>query len=98
MAFAAILFFSSFNIAPSSATGFPDVKDSNRFHKEIQYLLGEGVIAGFKDGHFRPKENVTRGQAAIMIGKALGYSAEVQNTQFKDVDDTSCQAAILRNL
>lgn len=81
-----ILLISGQHAAPSSAAGFPDVSDTNRFHKEIQFLLDEGVITGFSDGLFHPKEGVTRGQAAIMIGKALGYSGEARDTQFKDVD------------
>lgn len=98
LALAATLFVSSISAMPSSAAGFPDVSDANRFHKEIQYLSDEGVITGFTDGKFQPKAGVTRGQAAIMIGKALGYSAEEQNTQFKDVDDTIVSSGYIAKL
>ena len=72
----------------SAAAAFPDVSDSNRFVKEIQYLLDEGIITGYSDGQFHPKGQVTRGQAAIMIGRAMGYAGEPQKTQFEDVDSS----------
>lgn len=87
-AFVLLLSISSFNTTSSSAAGFLDVNDANRFHSEIQYLLDEGVITGFKDSRFHPKEDVTRGQAAIMLGKALGYSDGQFDTKFKDVDES----------
>ncbi|CEG23422.1 Cellulosome-anchoring protein precursor [Planococcus massiliensis] len=98
LALAATLFVSSFSASPSSAAGFPDVSDTNRFHKEIQYLSDEGVITGFTDGKFQPKAGVTRGQAAIMLGKALGYSAEKQNTPFKDVDASIVSSGYIEKL
>lgn len=72
--------------SPFSAEEFRDVDDTNRFHAEIQYLLDGGIITGFTNGLFYPKGPVSRGQAAIMIGKALDYPGEPRKTQFTDVD------------
>ena len=44
------------------------------------------MISGFTDGTFRPNETVTRAQAAIMIGRALGLNGEPRNTNFTDVN------------
>lgn len=72
--------------SPISAASFPDVGDTNRLQKEIQFLLDEEIITGFANGKFYPKSSVSRGQAAIMIGKALDYPGEPQKTPFSDVD------------
>ncbi|UII55651.1 S-layer homology domain-containing protein [Cytobacillus spongiae] len=64
---------------------FTDVMKSHRFYQEIQYLVNRNVITGFPDGDFRPNATVTRAQAAIMIGRALGLNSEQRNTSFSDV-------------
>lgn len=51
----------------------------------INYLIQQGIITGYPDNTFRPKNNVTRGEAATMIGKALGVDGENRNTSFSDV-------------
>lgn len=70
----------------SAATNsFPDVQKNNRFHDEIQYLVEKEIITGYSNGKFQPKRNVTRGEAAIMIGRMLGYDGTRRTTRFKDV-------------
>lgn len=71
-----------------AATNFKDVEKSNRFYNEIQYLIEEEIISGFPDGSFRPKSNVTRAQAAIMIGRAMGFDGKQRNTTFSDVSSS----------
>ncbi|WP_025785855.1 S-layer homology domain-containing protein [Sporosarcina sp. D27] len=69
----------------AAAVSFPDVPASNRFHDEIQFLVNQEIISGYPDGSFQPKRNVTRGEAAIMIGRALDLDGTVRDTKFKDV-------------
>lgn len=52
---------------------------------EIIYLISKGVISGYSDGTFRPKQAVTRAEAAIMLGKALNLNGIQRITPFKDV-------------
>ncbi len=52
---------------------------------EINYLITEEVISGYGDGTFRPKQAVTRAEAAIMLGKALNLNGWKRSTPFKDV-------------
>lgn len=68
--------------------GFKDVSTSYTFYDEVQYLSSEDVISGFTDGTFRPNETVTRAQAAIMIGRALGLNGEPRNSNFTDVNSS----------
>lgn len=69
----------------AAAAGFSDVPTSNRFHDEIHYLVEQEIITGYEDGSFQPKRNVTRGEAAIMIGRALKLDGTKRTTKFKDV-------------
>ncbi|MBT2639887.1 S-layer homology domain-containing protein [Bacillus sp. ISL-39] len=69
----------------AEASSFSDIK--NHWAKEdMEYLVQKGIIGGYADGTFRPNEIVTRAQAAIMIGRALGLPGEQPvNARFKDV-------------
>lgn len=72
----------------AAAVKFPDVPTTNRFHDEIQFLVDKKIISGYSNGSFQPKRNVTRGEAAIMIGRTLGLDGTKRNTKFKDVPKT----------
>lgn len=50
---------------------FSDVPAGHGFYKDIMALSSQGIINGFDDNSFRPEENVTRRQAAIMMLRAL---------------------------
>ncbi|RKJ50355.1 S-layer homology domain-containing protein, partial [Butyricicoccus sp. 1XD8-22] len=80
-------------VAPSPTDAanqsFLDVKSSDYFHDAVMELASRGVINGFEDGKFRPYNNVTRGQAAVIIAGALGLDTKnTTNPGFKDVPTT----------
>lgn len=55
----------------TGATAFTDISG----HWAESYILiasANGVVAGMPDGTFRPDDNVTRGQAAVIIANAIG--------------------------
>ena len=52
---------------------------------EINYLINREIITGYEDGTFKPTRNVTRAEAAIMLGKALDLNGTERATSFKDV-------------
>lgn len=58
-----------------TANVFADVSSSQAFNKngEIAAVVEAGIVAGFTDGTFRPYEEITRDQAAIMISRAIDY-------------------------
>ncbi|CAM3267523.1 S-layer-like y domain-containing protein [Filibacter tadaridae] len=80
----------------ASKTGFTDVSTSQGVNKngEITAVAEAGLIAGYKDGTFRPYEEITRDQAAIMISRAIDFidskDVKLDNskkiTSFKDYD------------
>ncbi|MCH4826835.1 N-acetylmuramoyl-L-alanine amidase [Planococcus halocryophilus] len=64
---------------------FQDIGDSHRAAKEITYLTNKNIINGVSSTHFVPDREVTRGEAAAMIGRSLGLNGTKRNTSFKDV-------------
>ncbi|AYC30756.1 cell wall hydrolase [Paenisporosarcina cavernae] len=57
------------------ATDFPDVSTNNFASGYIQQMVDKGIISGFKDGSFGPKQTLTRGQMAVLISRAYNYGA-----------------------
>ncbi|MFC4354331.1 S-layer homology domain-containing protein [Chryseomicrobium palamuruense] len=70
----------------ANTSEFTDVPTSHQFSKHIQYLVNEGVISGYKDGRFGLLENLTRGQAALMIARAFDLDTSARETVFTDVN------------
>lgn len=68
-----------------ASVNFQDVGDSHRAAKEISYLVNKKIINGVSDTRFVPDREVTRGEAAAMIGRALNLNGAKRNTTFKDV-------------
>lgn len=69
------------------AAVFIDLNNDNPNFPYIKYLNQRGVIAGYPDGNFRPEENLSRAQAAVMLVKAAGLAtAPVNEKVFQDVD------------
>ncbi|GGD20741.1 S-layer homology domain-containing protein [Pontibacillus salipaludis] len=67
-------------------TKFPDVNEEVTGNEEIQYLEDQGIIKGYQDGTFRPGDNVSRMEAAIMLTRELGLSTENRpNPNFDDI-------------
>lgn len=52
---------------------FPDVPIDHWAAAFIQSLYKAGIIGGFPDGTYRPDGNVTRGQMAVLLLKAINY-------------------------
>ncbi|WP_198508535.1 S8 family peptidase [Bacillus xiapuensis] len=68
-----------------------DLSASIWYNRFIAYLQHEGIISGYHDGNFRPDRLLTRGESAILIGKAIGIAPDPakSGTRFKDVSGTS---------
>lgn len=50
---------------------FTDVKETDAAHDAIEKLVAAGVVNGYEDGTFRPKETVTRAQFAVFFYRAI---------------------------
>jgi hypothetical protein len=57
--------------APGSPT-FNDVPLNHPFFQYIEALAASGITGGCGSGNYCPNNNVTRGQMAVFLAKALG--------------------------
>ena len=64
-------------VIPASAVDL-NYKDKNEitYKEAVAVLSREGIINGFEDGTFRPKETLTRAQASTILTKILGGSPD----------------------
>ncbi|WP_298830048.1 S-layer homology domain-containing protein [uncultured Planococcus sp.] len=65
-------------------TKFKDVDASSPWSGYINSAVKAGIITGFPDGTYRPKEIMDRGQMAIVMARAFNLTTESTKT-FKDV-------------
>ncbi|CAM3776975.1 hypothetical protein GCM10009865_50630 [Aeromicrobium ponti] len=73
-------------LTPASAGELSDIQN-HWAKKQITVLVDKGVISGFEDGTFRPDANVTRGQFAAFLVRALDLPPG--DSAFKDVPESS---------
>jgi hypothetical protein len=65
---------------------FKDVASNYWAKKEIEYLTSLGIIAGYQNGHFGINDHVKRGQAAVMVTRALKLKlGDGSKVTYKDV-------------
>lgn len=77
-------FFMKGNVA--QAATFTDVPDSHPSAVEINFLAETGIIKGYSDKTFKPSNNVTNSQVALMISRALQLDLNNRpNPGFKDL-------------
>lgn len=68
-----------------AAVSFYDLNSTHRAYPEVSYLAGGNIVNG-TGGYFYPNREVTRAEAATMLGRALGLNGTKRVTWFKDVD------------
>uniref|UniRef100_C5D8E5 N-acetylmuramoyl-L-alanine amidase n=1 Tax=Geobacillus sp. (strain WCH70) TaxID=471223 RepID=C5D8E5_GEOSW len=69
----------------SAAPYFYDVGTTHRAANEINYLAKGKIVQGSLSGYFYPYKNVTRAEAAAIIGRTLNFDGTQRATKFKDV-------------
>lgn len=69
----------------AASTTFKDMGTGHRAYSEIMYLVDRQIVNGYGDGKFNPSRQVTRGEAAAMLGRSLGLNGAKKNTAFSDV-------------
>jgi hypothetical protein len=55
---------------------FSDVRQSDWFYKYVTDLARSGVVSGYGDGTFRPRNSVTVGESLRLIMVGAGYGAQ----------------------
>lgn len=68
-------------------TDFMDVQKNDWFYTEIGKAKAAGYISGYTDGGIHPFAAITRQEAAVMIQRVEGMTAQTQTLIFKDQGD-----------
>lgn len=69
---------------------FGDVPSSHPAYEAIRELSARGIVRGYSDGTFGPREFTLRAQMAALIARSMGWSADDRGNPFPDqglVDD-----------
>jgi N-acetylmuramoyl-L-alanine amidase len=82
----------------SANASFSDVGTTHRAQAEIYYLVQGGIAGGVSSTQFVPDKQVTRGEAAAMIGRALGLNGERLNTKFSDVSSSNFASGYIKEM
>ncbi|MFC5699709.1 NEAT domain-containing protein [Cohnella faecalis] len=54
--------------------------------REINRAVQLGIVSGFKDGSFRPNQNITRGELITIVSQALKLEGDVSESDFRDLE------------
>ncbi len=57
-----------------SSVSFNDVSEKDWFYKDVAAAVNKGYTKGFENNTFRPNDYITRGQAAVFVANANGYT------------------------
>ena len=81
------LFVSS---AGAAGKSFTDYQKGEFGFEAVSYLVDEGIVNGYLDNHFRPSQEVNRGETAIMFQRALDLKSPANGSSFKDIPADLC--------
>ncbi len=72
----------------AQAANFIDLADET-LSTEIDYLVEQDIMKGYSNKLFKPNENVTKAQVAVILTRALGLNTiNIENPKFQDVTTT----------
>lgn len=57
----------------ASGSAFSDVLKDKWFYNEVNWAAANGIVNGFEDGTFRPLDNITREQMAVILYRYAEY-------------------------
>lgn len=96
--FAKIL-LSAMGIAPQKMEQrFSDVSQNKWYADYINTAQKLEIISGYKDGKFKPNDNITRGQIAAMIVRAFDKTIDFQNNSNQQFLDVSSKTTFAKEI
>lgn len=74
--------------AKQSENIFTDVSEKDWFYNAVTYAVGENLIRGYEDGTFKPYNNMTRQDAAVLTANLfdVNFFTGAPEVKFKDED------------
>ena len=85
--------FNAFKISDMTGKSFSDVADDAWYSRYIRALSAAGYINGISDDRFGVGENITRQDAAAILGRIINISVENAMPAFSDTHKISDYAA-----
>ncbi|BBH19706.1 hypothetical protein Back11_10510 [Paenibacillus baekrokdamisoli] len=67
----------------SGISKFDDVSESAWFAGTVGAAVNAGIVNGYKDGSFGPKNAITREEMAVMVGRAIAFAGKSLETSAK---------------
>ena len=78
-----------YTLKATTADQFSDVDTDDWYYSNVMRAVELGILSGYSDGTFKPMNNITRRDFAIMLAQSLGHDNDEEATSpFKDVADT----------
>ncbi|NBI28088.1 S-layer homology domain-containing protein [Chengkuizengella marina] len=78
----------AFEHEETTEVNFPDVEPSDWFYSDVSKALSAGFMTGYVDGTFKPDQNITRQELAVMIFRLLDLEVKPEAVDsFDDVAD-----------
>lgn len=68
----AVLSCNLLTIPLTKAASFTDIDEHSEFFAAVEYLKTKGVISGYIDGTFKPKQTINRAEALAVVLRAMG--------------------------
>ena len=97
IAFLLILALLPFSGTQAEADSFySDISSSHRAYKEIMYLSQGEIVLG-SNNYYYPNREVTRAEAAAMLGRALGLDGTKTTTSFSDICKSSFASGYIQS-
>jgi subtilisin family serine protease len=86
--------------APATGTAaYRDLSERHWAYKAILQATAAGIVNGLPDGSFGPARPVTRAEAAVMIGRALGLEPlRTKAAPFADLEPDHWAAAMINRM
>ena len=93
--FVTILFRLFGNYVDVDDATFNDVAEDRWSFDMIEWANAEGIIEADEDGNFRPRDNLTRAEMAVMLARAENLTEMAENT-FSDLEGHAAADDILK--
>ena len=85
----AVIMNNMLDMKDAADNSFTDVPKGKWFTVPVLNCVKAGVISGYGNGRFGPKDKVTREMAAVILAKALGVRPSPSSSCFDDEEDIS---------
>jgi len=77
---------------------FTDVTKSHSNYEVIMEMQKEGIISGYEDGTFRPKQAISRMHVASLLDRAITLEPIRDAVEFKDVPKTHAYYEVIQKI